>query len=338
MINSGLGNQLVQIFIGPERKEYSVHKTLITSTCDFFDKGFDGRFKEGVENKMSLPEDDSNTFETFVNWMYAGHLHLKQNLKSTQAINLYIFAQKCRCVKLKNDAMDALQDTLHDTWEDYHGSATLRYEEVTKIFEKSVDNDDDLRQFTIALLAWEIKHGSPMRVDDLEKIFRDVDEALVEAMQYLRKTPDVGNPRVRGGELHNCYFHEYESRWSSCDTTSNAYGPVFSPIQPYSPAATCSMCDTGYWPFPRISGPPISSTNPPTSGRLDPQNNFVAGLQCELSEMPKIILSKQAPTHCQRTWKNEGPSKQYFPELLGKTYTHNQLIETPQYSSKTATR
>lgn len=60
---------------------------------------------------MHLPEDDAEVFEIFVNWMYSGHL--KGGLREPMLIiNIWIFAQKCRAITLKNCAMNALQDAL----------------------------------------------------------------------------------------------------------------------------------------------------------------------------------------------------------------------------------
>ncbi|TGO25775.1 hypothetical protein BPAE_0073g00410 [Botrytis paeoniae] len=71
----GLGDELVQIFVGPERKTFSVHKNLIRRSGDFFKVVFqDNGFKEGAENKMDLPEDKPYIFQGFFNWMYTAQV------------------------------------------------------------------------------------------------------------------------------------------------------------------------------------------------------------------------------------------------------------------------
>ncbi|TGO46085.1 hypothetical protein BCON_0346g00110 [Botryotinia convoluta] len=74
-----LEDELVHIFVGPERKKFSVHKNLICRYEDFFKAALqDNGFKEGAENKMDLPEDKPYIFQEFVNWMYAAQVESLQ--------------------------------------------------------------------------------------------------------------------------------------------------------------------------------------------------------------------------------------------------------------------
>ncbi|TGO82934.1 hypothetical protein BPOR_0730g00010 [Botrytis porri] len=192
-----LSNELVQIIVGPELKEFFVHKTLIRSTCDFFDKAFNGRFKEGIENKMHLPKDDPEIFEIFVNWMYSGHL--RGGLRETMLIiNIWIFAQKCQAITLKNCAMKALQDALGD---ERIGRFPLSNSEVAHIYENTTWGDE-LRVFAIAMLAWEIPFGDPEDAANLERIFNDVKSALEEVLEFTQEFggKPVADPRVRGDQ------------------------------------------------------------------------------------------------------------------------------------------
>ncbi|KAF7899311.1 uncharacterized protein EAF01_008524 [Botrytis porri] len=204
-----LSNELVQIIVGPELKEFFVHKTLIRSTCDFFDKAFNGRFKEGIENKMHLPKDDPEIFEIFVNWMYSGHL--RGGLREPMLIiNIWIFAQKCQAITLKNCAMKALQDALGD---ERIGRFPLSNSEVAHIYENTTWGDE-LRVFAIAMLAWEIPFGDPEDAANLERIFNDVKSALEEVLEFTQEFggKPVADPRVRGGSYDKCAFHEHNDK------------------------------------------------------------------------------------------------------------------------------
>ena len=46
---SNLGNKMVTIYVGPKRKEFKIHKKLICGSADYFEKAFNGDFKEGRE-------------------------------------------------------------------------------------------------------------------------------------------------------------------------------------------------------------------------------------------------------------------------------------------------
>jgi hypothetical protein len=55
-----LGTEVVYVYVGaaPDRKHYVVHKQLLTSQSDYFDKALNGKFREAEENKIDLEEDD----------------------------------------------------------------------------------------------------------------------------------------------------------------------------------------------------------------------------------------------------------------------------------------
>jgi hypothetical protein len=63
---------VVSIYVGPNRKHYVVHKQLLTSQSDYFDKALNGRFKEAEEGKIHLEEDDPAAVELLIGWLYRG--------------------------------------------------------------------------------------------------------------------------------------------------------------------------------------------------------------------------------------------------------------------------
>lgn len=166
-----------------------------------------------------MPEDDPDTFEIFVKWMYAAHVNY--GLEPMQCINVWIFAQKYQCIQLSNNAMDALQDALVER--DDSGKGELYYDEVVRIFEHTTENDEyGLRPFAVATLGYDIKYGDTERlngIETLEKIFKDVDVSLLEVLKYIRtnKLSDF-NPRYRGyaGGFSKCHFHNHIGLSTPC--------------------------------------------------------------------------------------------------------------------------
>ncbi|TAQ89871.1 hypothetical protein B7494_g1793 [Chlorociboria aeruginascens] len=67
-----LGTEVVTIFVGPERKHYVVHKKLLTSQSEYFDKALNGRFKEAEENCIHLEEDVPAAVALLIGWLYRG--------------------------------------------------------------------------------------------------------------------------------------------------------------------------------------------------------------------------------------------------------------------------
>ncbi|KAF7943062.1 hypothetical protein EAE96_011007 [Botrytis aclada] len=150
------GDELVHIFVGPEKKKFSVHKNLIRRSGDFFKAAFqDNGFKEGAENKMDLPEDMPHIFQGFVNWMYTAQVgslrippEVAENDRNLAIIELHIFADKCQIEQLMNFTMDLLQDSLNNY------DNRLSFREVETIFEFTKSRPDQpLRYFVIAMMA-----------------------------------------------------------------------------------------------------------------------------------------------------------------------------------------
>ncbi|TVY82764.1 hypothetical protein LSUE1_G003296 [Lachnellula suecica] len=108
--NSNLGNEFVTIYVGKKRKEYVVHKKVICDAADYFSKAFTGAFieREGI---MHLPEETSEAFGLFVDYLYRGTVpsvssqaHLERLLK------LFVFAEKLCMHELCNETIDTIRD------------------------------------------------------------------------------------------------------------------------------------------------------------------------------------------------------------------------------------
>lgn len=57
--------------MGPSQTVWRLHENLLSATSDFFRAAFNSGFKESLEDRLSLPEDDPHAFELFVRWLYA---------------------------------------------------------------------------------------------------------------------------------------------------------------------------------------------------------------------------------------------------------------------------
>ena len=67
-----MGTEVVSIYVGEERKRFVVHKDLLTSQSEYFDKALNGNFKEAEENAIYFKEDDPVVVGYFVTWLYRG--------------------------------------------------------------------------------------------------------------------------------------------------------------------------------------------------------------------------------------------------------------------------
>lgn len=68
------GTLIARVLVGPEKKEFCIHKNLLVAASPFFKEALDGPFAEATSQQVSLPEHDPEIFELFSDWLYAGTL------------------------------------------------------------------------------------------------------------------------------------------------------------------------------------------------------------------------------------------------------------------------
>jgi hypothetical protein len=94
---------MVEILVGPSEHPFRVHKGLLFANVPYFDKMFNGGFKETEDQAAKLPEDDPVAFDLFLEWIYRGFFQEfgfdKSDMTTTRGhwidrIKLYSFAQK----------------------------------------------------------------------------------------------------------------------------------------------------------------------------------------------------------------------------------------------------
>ncbi|TVY93346.1 hypothetical protein LAWI1_G002208 [Lachnellula willkommii] len=64
-----LETSMVDILVGPDKKLFRVHKTFLCRRIPYFDKMFNGAFKE-AGGVAELPEDDPAAFDLLMEWTY----------------------------------------------------------------------------------------------------------------------------------------------------------------------------------------------------------------------------------------------------------------------------
>ena len=106
-----LGKEMLTIFVGPNCKEFVVHKDLLCSSADYFEGAFTRNFEEAGTGKIYMLEDSSGAFQLYVNWLYPGTLPLFNTEDHlNRLLDLYFFANKLCVSGLQDLTMDAIQD------------------------------------------------------------------------------------------------------------------------------------------------------------------------------------------------------------------------------------
>jgi hypothetical protein len=147
------GSEMVHIYVGQRKVNFSLHKKLLGSASPFFDKAFNAGFHETATGEMILPDVDPYVFQGFMNWLYAGMLgNLAPDSETwslAELVDLYLFSVAKFCNGLKKDAMDAIQDLLNQG-DDYLGLSI-----VQKIYNNTFNTEDaPIRKFCCAMIRW----------------------------------------------------------------------------------------------------------------------------------------------------------------------------------------
>jgi hypothetical protein len=96
--------EIVTIFVGPEKKRYSIHKDVICHHSEYFRTAYNGRWKEADEG-VTLDDVEVGIFNIFVHWLYTQQLP-PGNLRG---------------IAYPNEALES-----HDKEECFYGSGQLR--------------------------------------------------------------------------------------------------------------------------------------------------------------------------------------------------------------------
>lgn len=118
-------DRVVTVLVGPHEMKWCLHENLLSGVSDFFRSAFNSGFKESVEGKITMPEDDPQAFELFVRWLYMRTLvpqavtspatianllfrHVSNGAAACihEALHLYVLASKLLIEDLENACVD----------------------------------------------------------------------------------------------------------------------------------------------------------------------------------------------------------------------------------------
>lgn len=78
----------VDIYVGQDKKHYPLPKLLLCYYSPYFDRCFNGNFKEGESQKLELPEDEVADFELLIEHLLTGSISMETIKATTKSWNL----------------------------------------------------------------------------------------------------------------------------------------------------------------------------------------------------------------------------------------------------------
>lgn len=71
-----MGTEMVDIFVGPEKQLFRLHKHLLMQKIPYFQIMFTINMRETFENAATLPEDNPEVFGFLCAWIYTNEIHV----------------------------------------------------------------------------------------------------------------------------------------------------------------------------------------------------------------------------------------------------------------------
>ena len=147
---------VVKIFVGEGKTYFQVHRDLLCEASSFFNAAFVGpaEFKETSEQSISLPEDDADTFEVLVKWLYGKRLSDPEPRRSWEVnyhylARLDVLADKYDIAGIRNEIIDAVFEC------EAKKTDPFSEETVAFVYANSTSSSS-LRKLSAGAFAWHI--------------------------------------------------------------------------------------------------------------------------------------------------------------------------------------
>lgn len=111
-------NNLINVLVGPKETAFAVYKDSICMSSKFFAAACSpGRWREGREKLVHLPESPPQAFQAYVHWVYTGEISpmvyfgeqvISEAMEAKAHIEAYIIGEFLDDAKLRTKALDNL--------------------------------------------------------------------------------------------------------------------------------------------------------------------------------------------------------------------------------------
>lgn len=207
-----LTEHMIDVYVGAEQKKFHLHRDLLCDRSEYFKACFDGNFKEAQQKELYLPEDDIESFDLFVRWLYGAPL---KKISSDDDLLVYlaliVLANKLCLEYLQNEAMDHILR--------FHRKipGSVRYDCLHYIYQNT-SSHDHIRSYSVSLAAWTtVSKQPPLLTADCIRLIREGGDLAVDftfrlSLFYAKSKGDHEaiawmDPR----KASNCCYHKHNS-------------------------------------------------------------------------------------------------------------------------------
>lgn len=214
-----LGDEVVTIYVGPERKKSIVHKKLLCNRSSFFAKAFNGSFKEAQEGVMYLPEDNADAFSLLVDFLYRGIVpkivgKFDPHKSSISPLRFFYFLAEKLCM---SDLMDRIIDEISK----YCAQEGMKLgDQAIRVIYANTHDKSKLRAYCVANLACCIseRHYNEAWCERYSSLFASYPEFFLDMFRYqvkhaadIRRSERTISGPALAVSFEPCEFHTHET-------------------------------------------------------------------------------------------------------------------------------
>ena len=212
---------MVDICVGAEQKKFHLHRDLLCDRSAYFKACFEGDFEEAQQKELYLLEDDVESFDLFVRWLYGATLK-KISLDEDLLVYLALvtLANKLSLEQLHNETMDHILGF-------YRLAPPKLDADTIRSNHRNTFTGDPLRRLVIQFAAWTaVLNGNTDSVGDNQDLLEGGSKIAVDFTTWLARyyATSKGNcatileidPRIES----NCVYHVHNST-PACSNPSN---------------------------------------------------------------------------------------------------------------------
>ncbi|KAN0095037.1 hypothetical protein V8E51_015748 [Hyaloscypha variabilis] len=206
-----IGLELVDLYVGPERAHYRIHKEALCDKVPYFEKMFKGGFKEATSQSADFPEDCSESFDLLLGWVYSDNLppiFVESEDDGTfygswSAHKFYALAEKLCLHGLQNSIMDKLLSY-------YRKSRLMPSTSTICMMYDLSPAKSPMRRFAATAFHWITRPTDAAKEDwplqGLHNAMMQYPDLTFDFLELLRTTTEPKCPY----ELDFCTFHIHD--------------------------------------------------------------------------------------------------------------------------------
>lgn len=168
---------MVDVEVGQEGTHWLLHEKLLTHRSKFFENALS---KEGDGHKMSLPDEENDSFRLFVGWLYSASVPTPREEKDLgNLFELYLMSEKWDIRGLTEETLKAVRNFYKDT-DSYPALRRVQY------IYANTEQESAMRQLLIGSIARMLVLGDGMPTQ-WDKALRKNGQLAVDIMLVMQK-------------------------------------------------------------------------------------------------------------------------------------------------------